>query len=144
MISSLTLVGEGDRKMLKGVIKHSGGEDNIRQRIVPTDVLTRWVKKVETLKLQIPSILQEEKEEKQVCSVLMVFSPASDLNAQMRRAEMELKKGQNMIDHEAEIFSRPARTWFQTEQEKSKAAGLTGGFVDEAILTMSMSFDVQP
>ncbi|KAN0100637.1 P-loop containing nucleoside triphosphate hydrolase protein [Tylopilus felleus] len=105
---SLTLVGEGDRKMLKGVIKHSGGEDNIRQRIVPTDVLTRWVKKVETLKLQIPSILQEEKEEKQ-----------------MRRAEMELKKGQNMIDHEAEIFSRPARTWFQTEQEKSKAAAVS-------------------
>ena len=36
---------------------------------------------------------------------------------------MELKKGENMIEHEAEIFSRPARTWFQTGKEKSKAEG---------------------
>ena len=36
---------------------------------------------------------------------------------------MELKKGQNMIEHESEIFSRPARTWFQTGKEKAKAEG---------------------
>jgi len=36
---------------------------------------------------------------------------------------MELKKGQNMIEHKDEIFSRPARTWFQTTQEKRKAKG---------------------
>ena len=36
---------------------------------------------------------------------------------------MELKKGENMIEHEAEIFSRAARTWFQTGKEKSKAEG---------------------
>ena len=41
----------------------------------------------------------------------------------MRKAEMELKKGQNMIEHEGEIFSRPARTWFQTNKEKQKAEG---------------------
>ena len=28
-----------------------------------------------------------------------------------------------MIEHEAEIFSRPARTWFQTGKEKAKAEG---------------------
>ena len=28
-----------------------------------------------------------------------------------------------MIEHEAEIFSRPARTWFQTNKEKQKAEG---------------------
>ena len=42
---------------------------------------------------------------------------------QIRQAEMELKKGENMIEHEAEIFSRPARTWFQTGKEKAKAEG---------------------
>lgn len=42
---------------------------------------------------------------------------------QIRRAEMELKKGENMLEHEAEIFSRPARTWFQTEKEKARSAG---------------------
>ena len=36
---------------------------------------------------------------------------------------MELKKGQNMIEHEEEIYSRPARTWFQSEKEKAKAQG---------------------
>jgi hypothetical protein len=34
---------------------------------------------------------------------------------------MELKKGQNMIEHEEDIYSRPARTWFQSGQEKLKA-----------------------
>ncbi len=28
-----------------------------------------------------------------------------------------------MIEHEAEIFSRPARTWFQTGKEKAKTEG---------------------
>ena len=46
----------------------------------------------------------------------------------MRKAEMELKKGQNMIEHEAEIFSRPARTWFQTTKEKQKAEGSSKNF----------------
>lgn len=41
----------------------------------------------------------------------------------MRQAEMEIKKGQNMVEHEAEIFARPARTWFQSEKEKSAAKG---------------------
>lgn len=41
----------------------------------------------------------------------------------MRQGEMELRKGQNMIEHEAEIFSRPARTWFQSEKEKKTAKG---------------------
>lgn len=36
---------------------------------------------------------------------------------------MELKKGQNMVEHEAEIFSRPARTWFQSEKEKAASKG---------------------
>jgi ATP-dependent RNA helicase DDX27 len=36
---------------------------------------------------------------------------------------MELKKGQNLIEHHDEIFARPARTWFQTEKQKSSAEG---------------------
>lgn len=42
----------------------------------------------------------------------------------MRKAEMELKKGQNLIEHEKEIYSRPARTWFQSEKEKLKSQSL--------------------
>ena len=36
---------------------------------------------------------------------------------------MELEKEQNMIEHQDEIFSRPARTWFQTTKEKHKSKG---------------------
>jgi hypothetical protein len=36
---------------------------------------------------------------------------------------MELKKGENIIEHESEIYSRPARTWFQSGKEKLKAEG---------------------
>ncbi|TFK89975.1 DEAD-domain-containing protein [Polyporus arcularius HHB13444] len=105
---SVTLVGEADRKMLKAAIKHSSGEDQVRHRQVPPEVVSKWSQKLDSLKQEISDILQEEKEEKH-----------------LRQAEMELKKGQNMIEHEAEIFSRPARTWFQTEKEKAKAEALS-------------------
>jgi len=36
---------------------------------------------------------------------------------------MELKKGQNLLQHGDEIYSRPARTWFQSEKEKQQAKG---------------------
>lgn len=34
---------------------------------------------------------------------------------------MEITKGRNLIEHASEIKGRPARTWFQTEQEKKIA-----------------------
>ncbi|KAF9270251.1 DEAD-domain-containing protein [Marasmius fiardii PR-910] len=105
---SVTLVGEADRKMLKAAIKHGAGEDKVRHRIVPAEAVAKWVDRLDELKDEIAEILKEEKEEKQ-----------------LRQAEMELKKGQNMIEHEAEIFSRPARTWFQSEKEKKATQALS-------------------
>ncbi|KAG7099249.1 nucleolar DEAD-box protein required for synthesis of 60S ribosomal subunit [Marasmius oreades] len=105
---SVTLVGEADRKMLKAAIKHGAGEDKVRHRIVPSEAVAKWVEKLEELKDEIAEILKEEKEEKQ-----------------LRQADMELKKGQNMIEHEAEIFSRPARAWFQSEKEKKTTQALS-------------------
>ncbi|EUC66835.1 ATP-dependent RNA helicase DRS1 [Rhizoctonia solani AG-3 Rhs1AP] len=104
---SITLVGEADRKMLKAAIKRSEA-DKIRHRIVPSQVVTSVVEKLEELKGEVEEVLKEEKEEKL-----------------MRTAEMELKKSQNMIDHEEEILGRPKRTWFQTEKEKEKAATIS-------------------
>ncbi|KAJ7492598.1 DEAD-domain-containing protein [Mycena latifolia] len=105
---SVTLVGEADRKMLKAAIKHGADADQVRHRIVPSEAVTKWVEKLEELKDEISEILKEEKEEKQ-----------------FRQAEMELKKGQNMMEHEAEIYSRPARTWFQTGKEKLNAEAVS-------------------
>lgn len=39
-----------------------------------------------------------------------------------------------MIEHEAEIYSKPARTWFQTARDKAAAAARTKEGVEEASL----------
>ncbi|KAH6917362.1 ATP-dependent RNA helicase drs1 [Coprinopsis sp. MPI-PUGE-AT-0042] len=101
---SVTLVGEADRKLLKAAIKRAAGEDQVRQRVLDAAVVQKFADKLEGFKSEIGEVMKEEKEEKQI-----------------RRAEMELTKGENMMKHEQEIFSRPARTWFQTGKEKEKA-----------------------
>ena len=42
---------------------------------------------------------------------------------------MQTQKAENMIEHEAEIYARPPRTWFQTEKQKKESAkrGRPGG-----------------
>ncbi|EIN13726.1 DEAD-domain-containing protein [Punctularia strigosozonata HHB-11173 SS5] len=105
---SVTLVGEADRKMLKAAIKHGAGDDQVRHRIVPSEAISKWSEKLELLKKEIAEVLEEEKEEKQ-----------------MRQAEMELKKGENMMEHSEEIYSRPARTWFQSAKDKAKAEAVS-------------------
>ncbi|KAI8643921.1 P-loop containing nucleoside triphosphate hydrolase protein [Parasitella parasitica] len=104
---SVTLVGEADRKMLKMAIKSSVGSQ-VKNRVVNHELVQRYKQKVESLGPQIKEVLAEEKQERAI-----------------RNAEMQLKKSENMLHHGAEIYARPARTWFQTETEKrtNKSAG---------------------
>lgn len=64
--SSVTLVGEADRKMLKAAIKRGAGEDQVRHRIVPSEAIAKWTTKLDSLKSEIAEIMKEEREEKQV------------------------------------------------------------------------------
>ena len=48
---------------------------------------------------------------------------------------MELKKGQNLLEHGNEIYSRPARTWFQSEKEKQDAKGASAVTYETLLLT---------
>ncbi|KAK4687977.1 ATP-dependent RNA helicase DDX27, partial [Tremellales sp. Uapishka_1] len=107
--SSITLVGEADRKLLKAAIKQSEATQ-IRHRIIPAEAVSDMTTRLEGLKEDVQEVLEEEREEKLI-----------------RQADMEIKKGQNMVEHESEIFGRPARTWFQSEKEKkaAKDAGKT-------------------
>lgn len=107
---SVTLVGESDRKMLKMAIKSSVGAQ-VKNRVVNHEVVQRYKQKVESLGPQIKEVLAEEKQERAI-----------------RNAEMQLKKSENMLHHGAEIYARPARTWFQTEKEKK--TGQTAGKED--------------
>lgn len=100
---SISLVGEPDRKMLKLAIRQSVSSQ-IRHRIIPSEAINGMSTKMDSLKDDIAEILKEEKEEKA-----------------LRQAEMEVKKGQNMVEHEEEIMGRPKRVWFQSEKEKLAA-----------------------
>lgn len=106
---SITFVGEStlDRSIVRSAIK-STEEATGRGKALGRNV--DWIQVEETNKLvekmddTIEDILSEEKQEKEIL-----------------RAEMELKKGENLLKYKEEIKSRPKRTWFQTEKEKKNA-----------------------
>ena len=50
--------------MLRAAIKHSSGEDQVRHRIMPTEILQNWIEKLAGLTDEVAAILKEEKEEK--------------------------------------------------------------------------------
>ncbi|KAG0344552.1 nucleolar DEAD-box protein required for synthesis of 60S ribosomal subunit [Podila humilis] len=101
---AVTLAGENDRKLLKMAIKNAD-KKTVKNRVIPQDVITRYRERVEGLTDGVKEVMAEEKEDKAI-----------------RQAEMEMRKSQNLLKHEDEIFSRPAKTWFQTADEKKLAA----------------------
>lgn len=100
---SITFIEDGDRSLLKEVIKK--GQIELLSRKVPPAAINTWQSKLESFERDVIQILKSEREEKE-----------------LRKAEMEAQKATNMIDHRDEIFSRPARTWFQTNAEKRTVA----------------------
>ncbi|KAI9197522.1 P-loop containing nucleoside triphosphate hydrolase protein [Polychytrium aggregatum] len=103
---AVSLVGEADRKVLKMAVKNS--QDQVKHRVIPPSVVAKFEKKVLALTDTIKDIYRQEKEEKE-----------------LRQADMEMAKAENMIKYEDEIRSRPAKTWFQTEQERTNARAMT-------------------
>lgn len=97
--------------MLKLAIRQSSSE-SIRHRIIPNEAISALSSKLEELKDDIKEILEEEKQEKQI-----------------RIAEMEIKKGKNMVEHEDEIMGRPKRVWFQSEKEKLSAKSKSNSII---------------
>lgn len=59
------------------------------------------------------------------------------IEREIRLAEMEVKKAQNMITYREEIYSRPKREWFMSNsmknkiQEEAKKAALGDEYVSE-------------
>lgn len=102
---AVTLAGENDRKLLKMAIKNAD-KRTVKNRVIPQDVITRYRERVEGLTEGVKEVMAEEKEDKA-----------------LRQAEMEMRKSANLLKHEDEIYSRPAKTWFQTADEKKLAAG---------------------
>jgi ATP-dependent RNA helicase DDX27 len=114
---SMSLVSETERGMAKQLATKVGFEGKLLQRRVPVEVVSRFWGKIESLERDIESILQEE-----------------HVEAELRRAEMEVQKAENLITHREEIMSRPAREWFQSKKEKNdtKKKARTGRKMEEA------------
>lgn len=102
---ALTLAAESDRKVVKAAVKAGKAQGaKISSRIVEAEKADKLQAQIDGMEREIKEIMREEKEEKQFAA-----------------AEMQVRKGENMIEHEAEIKSRPKRTWFETEHDKQKA-----------------------
>ena len=102
---SCTIAAEPDRKVVKAAVKSGKAQGaKIVSRVVEPALVDEWTEKISAMEGEVDEIMEEEKEEKQ-----------------MSVAEMQVRKGENIMDHESEIMSRPKRTWFESEKEKRMA-----------------------
>lgn len=106
---SVSFVGESsqDRSVVRSAIKsveESEEGSSAAGRNIDWNQVEEINKLVESMTGTVEEILEEEKEEKEIL-----------------RAEMQLRKGENLLKHKAEIEARPRRTWFQSEAEKKNA-----------------------
>ena len=61
---SVSLVGEGERKMLKELVKKA--KVPAKSRVVPQEIVVRYRDRIRNLATEIKGILKEEKEEREV------------------------------------------------------------------------------
>jgi ATP-dependent RNA helicase DDX27 len=103
--TAVTIAAEPDRKVVKAAVRAGKAQGaKIVSRVVEAAEVDKLQTKIDDYEDEIEAIMKEEKEEKQLA-----------------QAEMHLRKGENLIEHESEIKSRPRRTWFETEHDKKTA-----------------------
>ena len=102
---AVTLAAEKDRKVVKAAVRAGKAQGaKIVSRVVEHVDSDRWQDQIDAMDGEIDAVLREEKEEKHL--------------AQM---EMQVKRGENLIQHEDAIHARPKRTWFESQENKQKA-----------------------
>ncbi len=100
---AVTFVEDGDRLVLKQIVKRVGGE--VKARVVPPAAVELWRERVAKMQGDIFGIMREEREERAI-----------------RAAEMEATRAENLVQYSRDIKARPAKTWFQTGREKREVA----------------------
>ena len=111
-----TIVAEGDRKIMRAIVRSGTKPSSSTAEQIPapsSKIASRTIdpsdadasfEKVRSLDPQIETILEMEKKEKL-----------------LSETERDLRRGENLIEHSAEIMARPKRTWFESEREKKLA-----------------------
>jgi ATP-dependent RNA helicase DDX27 len=105
---AVTFVSDHRRKVMKEVLKGEGSSlsidgGQVLNRTIPSAVIDLYIKKITSLEQKVANIYNEEKTKKRFDEV-----------------EREVEKAENLMQFENEINSRPARTWYQTEQQKKE------------------------
>merc|ERR1712130_481087 len=98
-----SFVSEDDRPLLKEIIEKAAG-GQVTQRKMPASLVAPLREQIDGLTSEIERIMDEERDQRAI-----------------DRAERDMTKLQNLVDHKQEIQSRPKRTWFQSERERKEA-----------------------
>ena len=86
-----TLAAEPDRKVGKAAVKTGRAQGaKIVSRAVESSLADSWQAKADALEGEVDAVLREEKEERL-----------------LEQQEMQVRKGESLIEHEAEIHARP-------------------------------------
>ncbi|GIQ81872.1 hypothetical protein KIPB_002907, partial [Kipferlia bialata] len=104
------LVSESDRTNAKRILKEVKGD--VTMRTIPDTVIEDIKGKVSSVRAVVMARLRHEK-----------------IDAEMERTEAAISRAQTIADHKEEIFSRPKRTWFQSESEKNSLKDLSRAIV---------------
>ncbi|KAL9579805.1 MAG: hypothetical protein Q9212_004888, partial [Teloschistes hypoglaucus] len=106
-----TLAAEEDRKVIKQIVKSARSQSQsqknnnnnakIVSRAVDLALVEKCQSRIDALGTEIEAILREEKEMKL-----------------LNETERDIRKGENLVEHEDEIKARVKRTWFLSEREK--------------------------
>ena len=105
---AVTLAEERDRPLLKALASAARGgahKGALRERHVDPAAVGAWRTRLESLADALAHVAAAEREE-----------------ALHRRADMEAAKAEHLLEHADDIAARPARSWFQSERDKQRAA----------------------
>lgn len=116
----MTIVGDARRKVMKEVLKsetvlssssskQQNAEDadgnnpmvGVFNRNIPAGVVAHYVALIAGMEAEVNDKMQND-----------------DITKRALEVEREAERAENMMLHDTEITSRPARTWYQTETQK--------------------------
>ncbi|XP_053618325.1 probable ATP-dependent RNA helicase DDX27 [Plodia interpunctella] len=99
---SVSLAGEGERNLVKAIVKRA--KRPVKSRQVPSDIVAKYREKLKRLEPEIAAILDEEYAEKQL----------NKMERQTAKLEGAIKKEENGPKYEV----KRQHDWFQTPREK--------------------------
>jgi ATP-dependent RNA helicase DDX27 len=99
---AISLVGEERRATMKELLRSSSSAQ-FQSRTIASSSALKSFERLQAIQEEVEHILEEERIERQI-----------------RLAEVDANKAENIALHHDEIMSRPKKTWFQSEYEKQE------------------------